>query len=68
MTALWIDAQTGLAGDMLLAGLLDLGVPEEVIHQPLAALGLAGLYRLEVSESRSGGLRGRRVDVLQLEE
>ena len=38
MTALWIDAQTGLAGDMLLAGLLDLGVPEDVIHQPLAAL------------------------------
>ena len=68
MTALWIDAQTGLAGDMLLAGLLDLGVPEDVIHQPLVALGLAGLYRLEVSESRSGGLRGRRVDVLQLEE
>ena len=44
---LHIDCPTGLAGDMLLAGLIDLDVPLDVIERPLAALGLAGLYRLE---------------------
>ena len=52
---------------MLLAGLIDLGVPLDVIEGPLAALGLAGMYRLDVREARSGGLRGRRVAVQGLE-
>ena len=52
---------------MLLAGLIDLGVPLDVIEGPLAALGLAGMYRLDVREARSGGLRGRRVAVEGLE-
>ena len=64
---LHIDCPTGLAGDMLLAGLIDLDVPLDVIERPLVALGLAGLYRLEVEEARSGGLRGRRVSVHGLE-
>ena len=48
-----LDAATGLAGNMLLAALLDLGLPEAEIHAPLAALGLAGAYRLELEERRS---------------
>ena len=63
MSALWIDAPTGLAGDMLLAALLDLGVDQAVVESPLAALGLAGRYRISQQEARSGGLRGIRVDV-----
>jgi uncharacterized protein (TIGR00299 family) protein len=63
MTLALLDCPTGLAGDMLLAALLDLGVPEAVIHAPLERLGLAGQYRLRVEEGRSGGLRGRRVVV-----
>ena len=43
MTTLWVDAPTGLAGDMLLAGLLDLGVPISAIEEPLNSLGLACL-------------------------
>ena len=62
-----LDAPTGLAGNMLLAALLDLGVPEAVVHEPLAALGLEGQYRLVIEERRSGGLRGRHLDVEALE-
>ena len=67
MTLAVLDAPTGLAGNMLLAALLDLGVPEAVVHQPLAALGLEGQYRLVLEERRSGGLRGRHLDVEVLE-
>ena len=63
MSALLIDCPTGLAGDMLLSALLDLGVPESVVHEPLQALGLAKAYGLTVEESQSGGLRGLRLTV-----
>ena len=48
MAANWayLDLPTGVAGDMLLAALLDLGVPQRVIDEPLAALGLQSCYRL----------------------
>lgn len=68
MTILHIDAPTGLAGNMLLAALLDIGVPESVIHGPLVDLGLAGRYRLEVEERRSSGLRGLHLAVHSLEQ
>ena len=67
MTTLWVDAPTGLAGDMLLAGLFDLGIPISAIEAPLNSLGLEGCYRIDVEESRSGGLRGQRVSVTGLE-
>ena len=67
MTTLWVDAPTGLAGDMLLAGLLDLGIPLSAIEEPLNSLGLACCYRIDVAEARSGGLRGKRVSVMGLE-
>ncbi|MFM9087709.1 MAG: nickel insertion protein, partial [Cyanobium sp.] len=38
MSLVVIDCPTGLAGNMLLAALLDAGVPEEAIHRPLNAL------------------------------
>ena len=62
-----LDAPTGLAGNMLLAALLDLGLPQAEIDGPLAALGLAGTYRLDIEERRSGGLRGMHLEVLSLE-
>ena len=67
MSALWIDAPTGLAGDMLLAALFDLGVDQAVVESCLTTLGLAGRYRITQHESRSGGLRGVRVHVQGLE-
>jgi pyridinium-3,5-bisthiocarboxylic acid mononucleotide nickel chelatase len=62
-----IDCPTGLAGNMLLAALFDLGVPPSVLDQPLAALGLSGSYRLELRERDSQGLRGLHLDVQVLE-
>ena len=62
-----LDCPTGLAGNMLLAALLDLGVPEAVAQEPLAALGLQDAYRLELEERRSGGLRGLHLEVQLLE-
>ncbi|MEB3234885.1 MAG: LarC family nickel insertion protein [Cyanobacteriota bacterium] len=62
-----LDCPTGLAGNMLLGAVLDLGVPQAVIEAPLAALGLAGAYRLQVEERHSAGLRGLHVQVEGLE-
>ncbi len=68
MTDIFVDCPNGLAGDMLLAALLDLGVPREVVDAPLAAIGLENSYELKVKEDRSFGLRGTRVLVSALEE
>jgi len=67
MTTLFVDCPTGLAGDMLLAALLDLGVPRAVIEAPLAVLGLEHAYALTVAEDCSAGLRGLKVSVERLE-
>jgi hypothetical protein len=62
-----VDCPTGLAGNMLLAALFDLGLPEAVVAEPLAALGLEGRYRLRLEERRSAGLRGLHLEVESLE-
>jgi uncharacterized protein (TIGR00299 family) protein len=69
MAANWayLDLPTGVAGDMLLAALLDLGVPQRVIDEPLAALGLQSSYRLNCSSGSSAGLRGQQLVVELLE-
>ncbi|MAX89108.1 MAG: TIGR00299 family protein [Synechococcus sp. SAT82] len=67
VSSLHIDCPTGLAGDMLLAALFDLGVPMAVVQDPLHQLGLSELVRLDLTEARSGGLRGQRLSVRGLE-
>jgi uncharacterized protein (TIGR00299 family) protein len=67
MSLLLLDCPTGLAGNMLLAALLDLGVPEAVVHRALADLGLEGRYRLQLEPRRSAGLRGLHLAVESLE-
>jgi len=62
-----VDCPTGLAGNMLLAALFDLGLPQAAVDAPLAALGLEGRYRLQLEERRSGGLRGLHLAVESLE-
>ena len=67
MTLALVDCPTGLAGNMLLAALFDLGLPQEVLDAPLAALGLDGAYAIDLEERRSAGLRGLHLAVRGLE-
>jgi pyridinium-3,5-bisthiocarboxylic acid mononucleotide nickel chelatase len=41
---LYLDAPSGLAGDMIVAALVDLGVPQRVITDALAQLGVSGFH------------------------
>jgi uncharacterized protein (TIGR00299 family) protein len=51
---LFLDAFSGIAGDMFVAALLDLGVPRAPIDEALAALPLAGYRARTFDVSRSG--------------
>ncbi len=68
MTDLFVDCPTGIAGDMLLAALIDLGVPKSVIEKPLLELGLEGAFQIEVQEKLSFGFRGLDVSVKGTED
>ncbi len=59
---LYLDLVGGLAGDMLLAALLDLGAPIDAIRAALDRLGLHDV-RLEPREVRPAGLRALALDV-----
>ncbi len=54
MRILYFDCFSGISGDMTLAALLDLGLPEDTLRKELAKLGLEN-YSLEIHQgSRSG--------------
>ncbi|MBO0805612.1 MAG: nickel pincer cofactor biosynthesis protein LarC [Nocardiopsaceae bacterium] len=53
--AAYIDATAGVAGDMLLAALLDAGADAERVHEAIASLGVPGLG-LRTEAARRGGL------------
>jgi uncharacterized protein (TIGR00299 family) protein len=58
----YIDPVGGLAGDMLLAALLDAGAPRDALHASLRAIGLEGV-QIETSRPVRAGLASTRVDV-----
>jgi uncharacterized protein (TIGR00299 family) protein len=62
-----IECSPGISGDMLLGAFYDLGVPKQVIEQPLFDLGLKDLYHLEFRESKSSSIRGVRVKVKNID-
>lgn len=59
---LYFDCFSGICGDMTLAALVDLGVPEDHLVSELAKLGLAG-WRLRFSPGSKMGISGTRADV-----
>lgn len=61
MDCLHLDVFSGIAGNMFLGALLDLGLPRRVLDEDLQALGVE--HRLRVSRVRRGALSGRYVDV-----
>jgi uncharacterized protein (TIGR00299 family) protein len=67
MSLALVDCPTGLAGNMLLAALFDLGLPLSAVEAPMAALGLAERYHLVLQEQRRGGFRGMHLEVESLE-
>jgi len=58
----WIDARNGIAGDMLLAALLDAGASLAAVEAAVEAV-LPATVRLRVSEVRRAGMRASRLDV-----
>jgi pyridinium-3,5-bisthiocarboxylic acid mononucleotide nickel chelatase len=61
-TILYYDCFAGISGDMNLAAMLDMGVPEAHLRTELAKLPLTG-YSLRVSRDARKGITGTRVDV-----
>jgi uncharacterized protein (TIGR00299 family) protein len=51
---LFLDAPSGLAGDMIIAALIDLGVPRAVVEDAVGALGLSGFHLHFGRRTRSG--------------
>jgi uncharacterized protein (TIGR00299 family) protein len=61
--AAYIDGIAGLAGDMLLAALLDAGADEHAINKQLRSLPV-GEFRLARSRTRRHGLSATRVEII----
>jgi uncharacterized protein (TIGR00299 family) protein len=59
---LYFDCFAGIAGDMTLGALFDLGVPEEVVRAELDKLPVKG-WRLERTRVRRGALMGTKIRV-----
>lgn len=58
----WVDAGSGIAGDMLLAALIDAGCDERALGAALAAIPL-GEWSFETRRVERGGLRALGVEV-----
>ena len=60
---LFLDAFSGIAGDMTIAALVDLGVPFDVVRASVALLGLDG-FELSLKRARGGAIGGTQFDVI----
>jgi len=64
---LFLDAFSGVAGDMTIAGLVDLGVPFSVVEESVALLGLRG-FALQLNRTWGGAIGGSKFDVVVADE
>ena len=62
MKTLYLDLSAGIAGDMMIAALLDLGVDAELLRTELKKLPFDG-YELKIWRDKRGGTTGVRFDV-----
>jgi len=62
MSILYIDAFSGISGDMFLGALVDAGFAEADLRRVLASLPIGG-YELAVRKEKRGGLEATRVEV-----
>jgi uncharacterized protein (TIGR00299 family) protein len=63
----YFDCIAGASGDMILAALLDVGLPEATLRDRLAALKLDGFY-LDIRRVVKNGLAATKVDVIIAED
>ena len=61
--SLFLDTFSGIAGDMTIASLVDLGVPFSVVRDNVTLLGMEG-FELELKKARGGAIGGTKFDVL----
>jgi len=64
---LYYDCFAGISGDMLLAAMIDVGVPEDYLREELKKLSLKG-YELQVSKVVTHGISSTRVQVALSED
>lgn len=60
---LYIDCQAGIAGDMFVAALLDLGVPEQTLREALDSLHIDD-FRVEITKKQTHGIVGTDYNVI----
>lgn len=61
----YFDIFVGISGDMTLGALVDAGLPIDVLHDTVDALGLAGEVGITAEQARKGVLAGTKVSVIQ---
>lgn len=61
---LYLDMINGISGDMTLAALMDLGIPEEIFLEELSKLNLNNEYEIKVNPKEVSGIIGKNVEVI----
>lgn len=61
---LYFDIVNGISGDMTLATLLNLGVPEEIFLEELSKLNLDDEFDIKIISKIENGIKGTNVDVI----